>query len=61
MQAAHDLLRASKAEEGKIMVSMLREEFLHFEKLHTHDKLEPTIRHTLKFPYGTIDVNIKRR
>ncbi len=61
MEAAHEILRRSKAEEGRIMVSMLRDEFLLFEELPANDTFKPTIRHDLKFPYGTIEMNIRRR
>ena len=61
MIAAQDILRASQAEEGKIMVSLLREEFAGVEKLLAEEDLKPKIGHVLKFPYGTIKLNIKRK
>jgi hypothetical protein len=61
MQAAQKILRASQAEEGKIAVSMLREEFAGIEKLLNEEGLQPKIRHTLRFPYGTIELNIRSR
>jgi hypothetical protein len=60
MQAAQKILRASQAAEGKIAVSMLREEFAAIEKLFSDEGLRPKVVHKLKFPYGTIELNIKR-
>ena len=61
MKLAQDILRRSQAEEGKIMASMLREEFVNIEKLLAATHLKPKVTHELKFPYGTITLNIKRR
>lgn len=61
MQAAQNILRASQAEEGKIMVSMLREEFAGIEKMLAEEHLKPKVSHVLEFPYGSIRLNIKRR
>jgi hypothetical protein len=61
MRAAHELLKASQVEEGKIVVSMLRDEFANIEKLLNEENLKPKVRHVLEFPYGTIELNIKRR
>lgn len=61
MQAAQDILRRSQAEEGRIIVSMLKEEFTNIEKLLAETHLKPKITHELKFPYGTITLFIKRR
>jgi hypothetical protein len=61
MHAAQKILQASQAEEGRIAVSMLREEFVSIEKLLADEGVKPKIRHTLRFPYGTIRLNIKRR
>ncbi len=61
MQAAQGILRASQAEEGKIMVSSLHEEFANIEKLLAEEHLKPKVTHMLEFPYGTITLNIKRR
>lgn len=61
MQAAQSILRRSQVEEGNIIVSMLREEFATMEKLLAEEHLEPRVSHTLKFPYGTIDMTIRRR
>jgi len=60
MQAAQAILRSSQAEEGKIAISMLRGEFAGIEKLLEAEGLNPKISHTLKFPYGTIELKIKR-
>lgn len=61
MQTAQEILRKSQIEEGKIAVSMLRQEFDNFEKLLNETHLKPKVTHELKFPYGTITLNIKRR
>jgi hypothetical protein len=61
MKLAQDILRRSQAEEGKIAVSRLREEFANIEKLLAERHLKPKVTHKLKFPYGTITLNIKRR
>ncbi|HEY8559617.1 MAG TPA: hypothetical protein VIL74_04375 [Pyrinomonadaceae bacterium] len=61
MQLAQDILRRSQAEEGRIVVSTLREEFARIEKLLGEKSFKPKVTHTLKFPYGTITLSIKRR
>lgn len=61
MQAAQGILRASQAEEGRIIVSMLHREFENIEKLLSAEHLKPKVSHVLKFPYGTIELEIKRR
>ena len=61
MKLAQDILRKSQAEEGRIAVSTLREEFSNIEKLLAETHLKPRVTHELKFPYGTITLNIKRR
>jgi len=61
MQLAQDILRRSQAEEGRIAVSMLKEEFANIEKLLAETHLKPKVTHELKFPYGTITLFIKRR
>lgn len=60
MEAAQHLLRHSQAEESRIVVSMLREEIKGIEMMLEEQHLDPKVRHTLKFPYGTIDLNFKR-
>ena len=60
-QIAQDILRRSQVEEGKIAVSMLRQEFEAIENLLENTKGKRKITHQLKFPYGTITLNIKRR
>lgn len=59
MKSAQQVLKASQAEEGRIMVSMLKEEFIQFEKILDNRHLRPKVSHELKFPYGTIKINIK--
>jgi len=61
MQAARAMLRASQAAEGRLMVSMLHEEFENFERLLGEKHLKPRVTHVLEFPYGTIKLNVKRR
>lgn len=61
MQMAQEMLRKSQIEEGKIAVSTLRQEFENIENLLAETHLKPKITHQLKFPYGTITLNIKRR
>jgi hypothetical protein len=61
MKLAQDILRKSQAEEGRIAVSTLREEFSNIEKLLAETHLKPRVTHELKFPYGTITLKIKRR
>ena len=60
MEAAQHLLRHSQAEESRIVVSMLREEIKGIEMMLEEQHLDPKVRHTLKFPYGTIDLHFKR-
>lgn len=61
MKLAQDILRRSQAEESKIVVSMLRDEFANIEKMLAARHLKPKVTHELKFPYGTITLSIKRR
>lgn len=61
MQLAQEILRKSQVEEGKIAVSQLRQEFENIEKLLAETRLKPKVTHQLKFLYGTITLNIKRR
>jgi len=61
MQMAQNILRKSQAEEGQIAVSMLREEFANIEKLLAEKHLKPKVTHKLKFPYGTITLDIRKR
>ena len=60
MIAAQQILRASQAEEGRIMISLLRDEFRAFENVLAAEHLKPKITHMLEFPYGSIRLNIKR-
>lgn len=61
MQIAENILKKSQIEEGKIAVSMLREEFANIHNLLENAKGKPKVTHELKFPYGTIHLEIKRR
>lgn len=60
MQLAQDILRRSQAEESRLVVSMLHDEFANIEKILASTHLKPKITHELKFPYGTITLSIKR-
>lgn len=61
MQLAQDILRKSQIEQGKIAVSMLREEFANIENLLENMQGKPRVTHEMKFPYGTIELEIKKR
>lgn len=61
MQIAQKILKNSQIEEGKIAVSMLRQEIAGIENLLETSKGKSRVTHQLKFPYGTINLEIKRR
>jgi hypothetical protein len=61
MQIARDILRRSQVEEGRIGVSMLGEEFANIANLLENTKGKRRVTHQLKFPYGTISLEIKSR
>jgi len=61
MRAAQEILRHSQAEEIKIMVGQMRNEFAAIDELLSHDHLKPRVTHVLDFPYGTINLKVKRR
>lgn len=61
MQIAESILKKSQVEEGKIAVSMLREEFANIHNLLENSKGKARITHELKFPYGTINLEIRKR
>jgi hypothetical protein len=61
MQAAKKMLRHSQAAEGEIMVSMLRDELETIEKLLAERHLKPKVTHVIKFPYGTINLYVRKR
>lgn len=60
MKAAQSILRASQAEEGRIMVSMLRDEFRAMDGLLDQRHLKPKVTHVLTFPYGKIKLNVRK-
>ncbi len=60
-QLAQEILRKSRIEQGRIAVSMLREEMAAIESVLAEKHLRPKVVHKLKFPCGTITLNIKRR
>lgn len=59
MQVAQNILKNSQIEEGKIAVSLLRQEIGNIENLLENTKGKSRVRHQLKFPYGTINLEIK--
>jgi hypothetical protein len=61
MRLAEEILKKSRVEESRIVVSMLRGEMENIERLLAAARLKPKITHRLKFPSGTITLNIKRR
>jgi hypothetical protein len=61
MLTAQNILKKSQVEESEIAVSMLHDEFANIEKLLVATKVKPKVTHQLKFPYGTITLNIQRR
>jgi hypothetical protein len=61
MQIAQKILKESQVKESHIAVSMLREEISDIEKLIVKVKGESRVTHQLKFPYGTVTLEIKRR
>src|SRR5690606_36434204 len=50
MRAARSLLRASKAAESRLMVSLLHEEFEDLERILDEKHLKPRVTHVLEFP-----------
>lgn len=58
IQAAQKMLRAAHAEESRIMVGTLHEEFENIAMLLDHKDLKPKVTHVLKFPYGSIKLNV---
>ena len=61
MQTASDILRNSQIQEGKIIVSMLRQEISAIENLLINAQGSAVVTHTVELPYGTINLTIKRR
>jgi hypothetical protein len=61
MQTARAILKASQAEESRTVTSMLGREFEIIENLLREKNLSPKVTHVTKFPYGTINLKIKRR
>lgn len=61
MQIAQKILKESQVKESYIAVSVLREEISDIEKLIVEVKGESRVTHQLKFPYGTVILEIKRR
>lgn len=61
MRTAQKILRQTQIEESKIAVSLLRTEMSEIEKLLVEIKGESRVTHRLKFPYGTINLEIRKR
>lgn len=61
METAKNILRRTQIEESKIAVSMLRTEMSGIETMLAELKGKSRVTHRLKFPYGTITLEIKRR
>ena len=61
MQLAQNILRQSQIRESEIAVSMLGEEISDIENLLAGIKGASRVTHQLKFPYGTLTLEIKRR
>ncbi|HLM62459.1 MAG TPA: hypothetical protein VK308_16785, partial [Pyrinomonadaceae bacterium] len=61
MQTAQDILKHSQMQEGKIAVSMLRQEISNVEILLQNLKGKSNVTHELKLPYGKINLKIKKR
>lgn len=61
MQTAQKILRQTQIEESRIAVSMLRSEMNSIENLLAATKGKSRVTHQLKFPYGTITLEIKKR
>lgn len=60
MQAAQKILRQSQVEESRHSIAMLRSEMQSIAQLLDESNLRARVSHKLKFPYGTITLNIKR-
>lgn len=61
MEAARKILAESKVQEGRIAVSMLRQEFENIEHVLENTKGKRRVTHKMRFPYGIIDLEIKHR
>ena len=60
-QIAENILKNSQVEEGKLAVSMLRQEFSGIENILASTRGRRRITHQMKFPYGTINLEIRKR
>ncbi|MEP6850381.1 MAG: hypothetical protein ABI999_16090 [Acidobacteriota bacterium] len=60
MVAAEAILKASQAEQSKITVSKLDEEFVALKRILAETKLKAKVTHVIKLPYGSIKLKIKR-
>lgn len=60
MKTATELLKHSRAEESRIAVSMLRDEFDAIAGLFTDRGVSPVIKHEIKLPCGSVSLTIRR-
>lgn len=61
MQTAQNILKESRIKESRLAASMLREDISEIETLLAGIKGASRITHRLKFPYGIVTLEIKRR
>lgn len=60
MQSAAVILSRAMADESRIAVSMLHEEFVGIENILSHERLRARVRHEIKLPCGTVTVNVRK-
>lgn len=60
MRAAADLLKHSRAEETRLAVSTLRQEFESILILLNNPGLSPVITHEIRIPGGTIELKVRK-
>lgn len=61
MRTASELLKYSRAEETRLAVSMLREEFTAISELFGERGLKPVITHEIRLPGGTIALSVREK
>ena len=61
MQTTQNILKESRIKESRLAASMLREDISEIETLLAGIKGASRITHRLKFPYGIVTLEIKRR
>jgi hypothetical protein len=60
VEIARALLASSQAEASKNAVSFLGDEIYNIERVLTRSGARSKVTHTIKLPYGTITLKIKR-